>query len=309
MTATRGAHQSSAATSAKPGTGGFSLIPNEKLIAIYSAMIKCRALAERTGKSIHLVPAKGREATLASFVADLLPEDALSLTRADAAAAYLKGMPLAEMRRIFSSSGGSNKRPLRLLKRIKAPSANVIPPAPSTAAQLHIACGVAYALKLRRPGAITVALCDDFASAPDAWPEALAFAAQQQLPILFVCQQPVQTDAEDHAAQSQFDVMAAHAHMHRVPALTVDGHDAVAVYRVAFESIGRARMGRGPTLIECRSHEATQAKRSKTAEGTDSLRKMEAYLLRKGLLNPGLKRRIVAAMRRELDAANAGARK
>jgi len=31
----------------------------------------------------------------------------------------------------------------------------------------------------------------------------------------------------------------------------VDGNDVVAVYRVAFEALARARQGRGGTLIEC----------------------------------------------------------
>jgi acetoin:2,6-dichlorophenolindophenol oxidoreductase subunit alpha len=82
----------------------------------------------------------------------------------------------------------------------------------------------------------------------------------------------------------------------------------VAVYRVAYESIGRARQGRGPTLIECRDYVCKNRKRtfkdeSKPLEVQDPIRRMETYLLGKGLFNPGLKRKIAAAFRRELEEA------
>ena len=40
------------------------------------------------------------------------------------------------------------------------------------------------------------------------------------------------------------------------PGIIVDGSDVVAVWRVAQESIHRARNGAGPTLIDCRMESA-----------------------------------------------------
>ncbi len=309
MTARRATQESSAATPTQPAQEGFSLIPNEKLLTLYWAMLKCRMLARqfaqapRSGKRTLPAPALGHEATLAGIVVDLLPEDALSLAREDCAAAYLKGMPVSELQQTFFSGDAAAWRPNRMLKRIKCASARVIPPAPSADAQLHTACGVAYTLKMTSGSRIAAVLCNGFAPAPGAWREALAFAAQQQLPILFACQQSARSEAEGLAAQAQFDAIAAHAYTHRIPTITVDGHDAVAVYRVAYESIARARMGRGPTLIECRILEASAATSSKLPDTSDPIRKMEAYLLRKGILNPALKRKMVASVRREMGTA------
>lgn len=309
MTSRRTSQKSSAAPHVQPDGGGFSLISNEKLIAIYTALVKCRMLAQRIvrvprrGKGPGPAPELDREATLASVVVDLLPEDALSLSHADLVAGYIKGMPLHELIRSLAPAGHGSVRLRSRATRKEAMQGHVIPPAPSTAAQLHIACGVACALKVQNACNITVALCDEFAAAQDAWREALTFAAMHQLPILFVCQQSIRNQAEELATQAQFDAMAAHAHVHRIPALTVDGHDAVAVYRVAFESIARARQGRGPTLIECRNHGGIFARKSKPMGVKDPLRRMEAYLMHKGLLSPGLKRKIAASVRSELDAA------
>ncbi len=59
------------------------------------------------------------------------------------------------------------------------------------------------------------------------------------------------------------------------PSITVDGHDVVAVYRVASEAIAHARKGHGPTLIE-----------SVHVSPGCPLSKMEDYLAGKGLVLP-----------------------
>ena len=76
------------------------------------------------------------------------------------------------------------------------------------------------------------------------------------------------------------------------PILTVDGSDAVAVYRVASEAIDHARKGDGPTLIECL--------RPRSA---NPLLNMEKYLIRKGLWSEKWKRKISAGFTKKLAAA------
>ena len=74
------------------------------------------------------------------------------------------------------------------------------------------------------------------------------------------------------------------------PVITVDGSDAVAVYRVASESINRARMGRGPTLIECSAWDTNPGRRRQTGRAArldDPIDAMETYLMGKGLFSPG----------------------
>jgi hypothetical protein len=64
-----------------------------------------------------------------------------------------------------------------------------------------------------------------------------------------------------------------------MPVIAVDGNDAVAVYRVAQESIAHARSGSGPTLIVGRIGEW----HNDAGEYTDPILRMEAYLAAKGL--------------------------
>ena len=79
------------------------------------------------------------------------------------------------------------------------------------------------------------------------------------------------------------------------PGITVDGNDAVAVYRVAQEATERARSGGGPTLIEAQIFPGYGF--------SDPIAAMESYLTGKGLFSEGWKKEIMALFQRELDAA------
>jgi TPP-dependent pyruvate/acetoin dehydrogenase alpha subunit len=59
----------------------------------------------------------------------------------------------------------------------------------------------------------------------------------------------------------------------------VDADDAVAIYRVAQESIGRARIGGGPALIECVPFDVRGA--GKRAAASDGIAGLESYLVQR----------------------------
>jgi pyruvate dehydrogenase E1 component alpha subunit len=89
--------------------------------------------------------------------------------------------------------------------------------------------------------------------------------------------------------------------------MAVDGNDAVAVYRVAHESIARARKGRGPTLIECvhfiLDESAKRRNSANSLRGRDPIRNMEQYLAGKKLFSAGLRSEAANKFREQLDEA------
>ncbi len=66
-----------------------------------------------------------------------------------------------------------------------------------------------------------------------------------------------------------------------VPAIFVDADDAVAIYRVAQESIGHARIGGGPALIECVPFVLERA--GKRVAAQDAIVGLERTLLQRGV--------------------------
>ncbi|MGB7189644.1 MAG: thiamine pyrophosphate-dependent enzyme [Acidobacteriaceae bacterium] len=83
---------------------------------------------------------------------------------------------------------------------------------------------------------------------------------------------------------------------HGIPVILVDASDAVALYRVACESITRAREGGGPTILECAAWPADP-------EPADPLRKLEQYLAQKKLFRPHWKRSLETKFSAALDEA------
>jgi TPP-dependent pyruvate/acetoin dehydrogenase alpha subunit len=263
---TRTKEQSAAALAGKPD---FSIISNEKLLQLYAAMVKCRALDERvqilfprsklTGKggSVSL------EAVAVGVALDLLPEDTVAASLGDLIVNYIHGEPLD-----------------KLFARLCARATR-----PSPAAQLKLAAVAAQANKAAKNGKIALA----FSSNGSGFSlEALKAAGDRQLPILFVCQSRL--PAEQPRGKKQTGA----AEICGIPVIPVDGSDVVAVYRVATEAITHARKGNGPTLIDCIFE---------PSESRDPLLQMKTYLTRKGLFSEEGKLQVAAVFKRELDDA------
>lgn len=117
----------------------------------------------------------------------------------------------------------------------------VTAPAP-VATQIMHAAGIAFACKLRKSPSVTVAYCGDGATAEPDFREGITFAAQHQLPALFICEQDSST-----AQPSTLSTVPLPTGLHHV---CVDGVDVLLVYGATQEAIQRARAGQGPTLLE-----------------------------------------------------------
>lgn len=104
------------------------------------------------------------------------------------------------------------------------------------------AAGIAFACKLRKATAVTVAYCGDGATAEPDFHEGITFAAQHQLPAIFICEQ----DCADLQTSTLSNVSLPPGLAYR----RVDGSDVLAVYEATQEAIRRTKAGQGPTLLE-----------------------------------------------------------
>ena len=277
--------------SATTGNDGFSLISNEKLIALYAAMLRCQMLEQRI-RAIHgpgrsSAFGRGHEASVVGAVLDLLPEDAISPPPGALAPCLVKGVRLKTIFKWLRTQ--PEALPARYAPR------NIIAPGADLAAQFKAAYRAAHRTAQRSRGAkkkgLVVVFADCAQLTRGAGLDFLRAAAAERLPILFVC----------HSRPSKED-FAPKARDYGLPGITVDGADVVAVYRVVSEAITHARRGSGPTFIECKPWAAAGA--NKRAVGS-ALRDMEAYLSRKGLFSAKLKTDLAAQFTHELDKAAA----
>jgi pyruvate dehydrogenase E1 component alpha subunit len=287
--------------SAPAGNDGFSLISNEKLLALYAAMLKCRmleqhvrAVDQRVRQADRRIGARagiqraaafgaGHEAAVVGAAIDLQPRDAISPPRGTLTPCLVKGVPL---RTIFSQLRAQpDALPARYASR------RVIAPGADLTAQLKAACRAARLNRKAKNNNIVVLFCNRAELARGDANELLRSATEEHLPILIVC----------HARPGK-QGFAPKARQDEPPHITVDGHDVVAVYRVASEAITHARRSNGPTVIECTPWVVGHAKQSRRSPG-DAIRNMEEYLSRKGLFSAQHKAEVTAQFARELERA------
>src|SRR5690349_21129612 len=117
-------------------------------------------------------------------------------------------------------------------------------PAPVATQILH-AAGIAFACKLRKVRAVTVAYCGDGATAEPDFLEGIRFAAQHQLPAVFVCEHNC-TDSDLSAPPLSLQTASLpDGLIHQ----RIDGTDVTAVYTAMQTAMQHAREGHGPVLL------------------------------------------------------------
>ncbi|MGA2085513.1 MAG: hypothetical protein ABSG60_08345 [Terracidiphilus sp.] len=85
----------------QPAKNGFSLISSEKLLQLYSTMLKCRMIEDRTcilfnnnDFAANYDSAAGREAVAVGVAIDLFPEDTIVPSHGDLIPFFINGLPL-----------------------------------------------------------------------------------------------------------------------------------------------------------------------------------------------------------------------
>ena len=199
------------------------LLPHSKLRELHTLMVRCRSL-ERKQTSRGSV----REALLAATSIHLLPGDLLS---GDAGDRVIEAL----------APEGKHQRPAGSLIGGESLGGR-LPICAAAARGLQAADGDGVVLAFARAG-----------GSERGWMEALEWAQQSQLPLLLACSDATNGAASGSRKRAEptidFSSMSRFAKRQHLPVLTVDGEDAVAVYRVMQESVLRARQGGGPSVL------------------------------------------------------------
>ena len=262
---------------------------------LYSTMLRCRMAEERIARlaqSQRLMPPanfrRGFEATVIGSLIELRGGDAIS-SEPNFAARILAGEPLAL---IFAELYGVRSEYLAFAPEVSQNSIHLFPPAQTIAAQMSFAAGYALAQKKTQSSNVTVLLLPEGSNALGYWHEAATLAASERLPMIFVSVSGMHSTAMGRNDARQ------RATAYGIPGITVDGGDVVAMWRVAQESIHRARAGSGPTLIDSQPPTPEPV-------GGDPLDRMQHYLDKRKLWKRSWKDDLALKFAREIDEAQA----
>jgi TPP-dependent pyruvate/acetoin dehydrogenase alpha subunit len=287
---------------------GFSLISDEKLIALYANLLKCRMVEQRlangAGARRNYSSSRGHEAGTVGVAIDLSPDDAMCSPDHGIVTVFQKDPPI-EAILLLSGAHGLTGR-FHSGSRSRSLNGNGAAPAMASRTHTQAAIGAALASKTRKNGRISVVFCDKAAS--ELWNEALHIASLHALPMIFVNREDRKRSPAARTPLNLKTKQPVNPETPWFPKIVVDSNDVVAVYRVANEAISRARRGRGPTLIECqpfRLKGTTRGDGKGSGNGRsalDPISNMETYLRRKGLFQRHLRNDILGGFTKELDA-------
>ena len=209
---------------------------------LYRGLVEVRALK--------LAP-RGAEACFVAACLDLHEGDFAFSTAGPRAAAYV--------RELGARAGKAEPRAAGVRGALAEAEERFAGTAPEG---LFCAAGAAMALALGSGDAAALALLGGKAAAEALWVKVLRATRAAELPLVTVAL-PDRKGADWSSIGRKAGV----------PVIPVDAADAVALYRVAQESIGRARADRRGAVIEC------------VATGADPVRLMAEQLVAKGIAN------------------------
>ena len=265
---------SSAAPGAPAEETEFSLIPRGMLERLYANLLKERMLAKRERQAKG--PREGGwaavKAATAAVMMDASDGDAVATADTIPLMRLLRGENVVTLSQSPKGARGAG------------------------ADGLAHAVGVSLANKTKKNGKVVVVLWRD--AELEGWRDVLEMARAHTLPMILVCPAGEEVKPERKKADGMTPGT-------ELPRIVVDGYDPVAVYRVAHESIDRARRDRGATLIECAS---VRLAGQRGSHG-DAVANMERYLRGKGMLRRGMKNEIEEGFAAELKAAKAAEKK
>ena len=269
-----------------PAVPQQSLISDEKLKQLYAAMVKLRLLNEQpnsaTGKSRSR--SRFQEACEAGCIIDLRPQDTVACGMDEALATFVGSSSLHSLNGLDGHQpimAATSKTSPPILLQVKKPSDRLI-----------LATGAAFTHQAQKTGNLVIAFND--VEKLSQVGDSLRFAFDHRLPIIYV----------QRAANSRRNPASLRSNSSQLSAIPVDQSDVIAIYRVAYEAIDKARRGVGPTIIQCvRYSTGLRKSDANHLDSSDPLAHMERHLRKKLLWSEEFKRSLEENFREDLKRA------
>ncbi len=300
--------------------------PN-KLIEIYTTMVRIRQFEDRVyllfleGEmpgTIHLY--QGQEAVAAGVCANLRREDLITSTHRPHGHAIAKGVSLRSlMAELFAKKTGCCEAKGGSM-HMGDMDVGMLPAIAIVAGGIPVATGLALASKMMSLNRVAVSFFGDGASNEGAFHEAVNMGAIWNLPIVYVCENNLYGASTHQNKVMKIKDVAERASSYGIPGKVADGNDILSVYQAAKEAISRARKGKGPTLLECKTYRRGGHSRSDACKyrdkeeervwlAKDPIPRARKKLIQMQVLSEEKVKRIEEKVRKEIEDAIEYARK
>jgi len=238
-----------------------SSLTKEKFVEIYKKLFEIRSFEEKVFElyAQNLVPGTihlyvGEEAVAVGVCSNLRKDDYITSTHRGHGHCIAKG---AEPKRIMAEilgkktgyckgKGGS--------MHIADFSVGMLGATAVVGAGIPIAMGAGLSIKLRGTDHVVACFFGDGASNQGTFHEAINMAAIWKLPVIFVCENNLYAMGTRQSTVMLVENIADRAIAYGISGIAVDGNDVLEVHEATRKAVERARIGEGPTLIECKTY-------------------------------------------------------
>lgn len=285
-------------------------IDTEKLLWMYTNMLKIRRFEERVGElfAVGKIPGFvhlyiGEEAVATGVCAHLREDDYITSTHRGHGHLISKGGDLKlMMAELFGKHTGYCKGKGGSM-HIADVDLGILGANGIVGGGPPIATGAALAAKYMGTDRAAVCFLGDGASNQGTFHEGVNLASIWKLPVIFVVENNMYGISFSQTRSMRVQDIADRAAAYDIPGFVVDGNDVIAVYEAAGEAIQRARAGEGPALIECKTYRYRghfegdpMVYRTREEEemwkAKDPISRFEAKLMEMGVLNEAQAREI-----------------
>jgi pyruvate dehydrogenase E1 component alpha subunit len=266
------------------------MVGKERLLDMFYMMVKIRRVEERLldvfaqGKIpgfIHV--GIGQEAIPVGVCSCLKPNDFISNTHRGHGQALAKGGDLKRfMAEIYGRKDGYCKGKAGSM-HIACKEVGIIGSNGIVGGGLPISLGTAFASMYKKEDRVTVCFFGEGAANEGTFHECLNIAALWNLPIVFCCENNGWAEFTPQKVHMKIENISKRAESYGMPGATMDGDDVLKVREAAEKAIHRARKGKGPTLLECKTHRwfghfAGDAQKYRSPKEIEEVRKFDPIL-------------------------------
>jgi TPP-dependent pyruvate/acetoin dehydrogenase alpha subunit len=233
-------------------------IDRDLRLRMYRTMVACRTFEQRTHElflaglvrgTTHL--GIGQEAVAAGFAAAMRDDDWTFCTYRGHNHTLARGVPMEPVLLELVGKAGALMGGKGGSMHLTSVEHGVMGSYAIVGAHLPIAVGAAWSAQHRESGQVAVCFFGDGTTNIGSFHEALNLAVVWKAPVVFVCENNQYMEYTPIRAVTAVERPAAdRAAAYGLDPLVVDGNDVEAVHAMAQETIGRARAGAGPALVE-----------------------------------------------------------
>lgn len=233
----------------------------EEMLEMYQKMLRIREFEEIAGKLFlqNKIPGFlhsyiGQEAIAVGACTTLRKDDYITSTHRGHGHLIAKGASVDKMMaELLGKKTGYNKGKGGSM-HIADFSLGVLGANGIVGGGIAIATGAGISIKRRREDKAVVCFFGEGAGNRGTFHESVNLASAWDLPVIYLMENNLYAVSTfQHKVQKTCDI-SARAAAYGIPSASVDGNDVLAVLKATVEFVARAREGRGPALLECKTY-------------------------------------------------------